>query len=267
MGIHGSCALMRRRWHGAGGLLKILLCWAVLLGCCGGQSLPEWLGGSGHLLPPALAVRDTNGFFNPDSGALKRISTKLLQLEQDHGFRVLLMVEPVLIATSAPELAAQLQQLWLPEGNGLVVVYEADSRRLGYGRDVAGQPDPLAPINRIPTHETAVLLDRATLATDQQLAPEAYIESLMDNLVREIRGYFERSKAPPPRERSLRLALLVVGGLSLLALGALLVTAVARLPALAGAREFRFPRVSIPERLGAPAGGGKVVTRGFRPPR
>lgn len=251
---------MQRRLRGLNGIAAILLWWLALYGCGGGQALPQWQ-------PPALAVRDANGFFNKDSGTLKRISTRLLQLEADHGFRVLLVVEPVLIASSAPELAAVLQQEWLPAGNGLVVVYEADSRKLGYGRDVAGQPDPQAPASRIPTHEMAALLDRATTATDQQLAPEAYLEALMDNLVLELRGYFERRKEPPPRDRSLRLALLVVGGLSLLALGALLAAALSRLPALSGTRAFHFPPVKLPERLGAPAGGGKVVTRAFRPPQ
>ena len=254
---------MGQRLRGTFWKLQILFCCGLLVAGAWGQALPEWLTGKGRPVPPQLGVRDVNGFFSRDSGALKRISGDLLKLEADHGFRIFLMVEPVLIATTAPELAAQLQQLWLPEGNGLVVVYEADSRSLGYGRDVAGLPDPQAPASRIPTHETAAMLERATVATDQQLAPEAYIEALVGNLVREFDGYFQRRKAPPPADRSLRVGLLVAGGLSLLALGALLVAALARLPGMAGRKVFHFPPVDVPERFGAP-GGAKVVTRPFR---
>jgi hypothetical protein len=255
---------MRRRQRGPIPILAILLWCGAILANGFSQSLPEWLTSNGPPKPTAMGVRDVNGFFSRDSGARKRISAQLLQLETAHDFRIYLMVEPVLIATTAPELAAQLQQIWLPQGNGLVVVYEADSRRIGYGRDVAGLPGPQVPASRIPTHEMAALLDRATAATDQQLAPEAYIEALMANLAREIGGYFERRKAPPPADRSLRLTLLALGGLTLLALGAVLVAALGRLPGAAGSRKFRFPPVAATERLGAPGGGGKVITRRFR---
>jgi hypothetical protein len=116
----------------------------------------------------------------------------------------------------------------------------------------------------VPTHETVAILARAREATDPKLAPEAFLEALMGNLVREFDTYFERRKAPVPAGRSLRLALLTVGGLTLLALGAIAVGALVRLPSMAGTRTFRFPRVDRPERLGAPFGGGSVITRRFR---
>ena len=106
-----------------------------------GQALPDWLARSGAPKPPDFGIEDDSGFFNRSSGAVKRISDQLHKLEADHGFRIFLIVEPVLIATTAPELAAQLQRSWLPEGNGLVVVYESDSRSLGFGRDFEGAPD------------------------------------------------------------------------------------------------------------------------------
>ncbi len=229
-----------------------------------GQELPEWLAGTGNERPPDFGVRDDNGFFNRESGAMKRIADQLRKLEADHGFRIYLLVEPVLIATSAPELAAQLQQIWVPDGNGLVVVYESDNRSLGFGREVDARTGSDESPTLVPTHETAAILLRARGETDAKLAPEAFVETLMGNLVREFHEYFERRKAPIPAGRSLRLALLTVGGLTLLALAAIGVGALVRLPSMAGSRTFRFPVVDRPERLGAPFGGGSVVTRKFR---
>lgn len=228
-----------------------------------GQSLPDWVGMGDRARPPELAVRDDNGFFNRGAGALGRISARLRDLDAAHGFKLYLIVEPALIGTSAPELAEMLQDAWLPGGNGLVVVYETDSRTLGFGRYGGSAPDGEAAADRVPPHVAAAILNRVRRDTETALAPEAYVERLMANLADEFAGYFERRQAPPPAGRSLRLGLLTVGALSALALGAILVGTLSRLPSVARPRVFRFPAVDRPERLGAPCGGGNVTTRGF----
>ncbi len=239
--------------------------WGALLLSGSGQALPDWLAKNGIQKPPDFGILDEGGFFNRNSGAMKRISDQLRKLESDNGFRIYLVVEPVLIATTAPELAAQLQQSWLPEGNGLVVVFESDNRSLGFGRDLGGTPDAIEAGSHVPTHETAAILLRAKEGTEENPAPEAYIEALMGNLVMEFTSYFEKRSAPLPAGRSLRLWLLAFGGLAVLGLGAIIVGAIVRLPSMAGSRRFRFPLVDRPERLGAPCGGGNVTMRRFRP--
>ncbi len=244
--------------------MAVLILHGTLTLAASGQALPDWLIQDGYPKPPDFGIKDDGGFFGRNSGALKRISDQIRKLEADHGFRILLMVEPVLIGTSAPELAAQLQQSWLPDGDGLVVVFESDSRSLGIGRDVGGEPTSTDTSQRVPTHETAAILTRAREATDTEAGPEAFIESLMTNLVTEFDQYFKRCNAPPPRGRAMRLALLAVGGGTLLALGALGIGALGRLPSMAGTPNFRFPVVDRPERLGAPGGGGNVTVRRFK---
>lgn len=252
---------MRRLHEG----LAALILWGAMLLSGMGQSLPDWLSQNGASKPPDFGIRDEGGFFNKNSGATKRISDKLRKLEADHGFKIFLMVEPVLIATTAPELAAQLQQSWLPDGGGLVVVYESDNRSLGFGREVGGGAGETEIMGLVPAHDTAGILRRSKDATDLKLAPEAYIEALMGNLVAEFESYFVRRAAPLPAGRSLRLGLLTVGALTLLALSAIIVGSLAKLPSVAGTRSYHFPAVDRPERLGAPCGGGNVTTRRFNP--
>ncbi len=139
-------------------------------GAC--QELPEWLAGTANARPPDFGVRDESGFFNRNAGAMKRISDQLRQLEADHGFSIHLLVEPVLISSSAQELAAQLQQVWVPDGNGLVVVFEVDNRSLGFGRDMGDRVGPNPPAGVVPTHETVAILMRARDGTDANLSPE-----------------------------------------------------------------------------------------------
>lgn len=216
--------------------------------------------------PPASRILDQGGFFSRDTSAFKRISEQLLKLEQDHGFKVYLVVEPVLITTSAPELAAGLRQQWLPEGNGLVLVYESNNHNLGVGRDMAGAPGLRDIPARIPSHETTAMLNRATVSAEPDKGSDSFLETLIGNLVGECDGYFKRRATPPPPERSMKIGLLVIGTLSLLGLAIIGLGALVRHSSMAGVRSFRFPVVDRPERLGAPC-GSSVTARGFGPQR
>jgi hypothetical protein len=229
----------------------------ALLPCAHADTLPEPLR-----VPPGSGVLDTAGLFNRDSGALERITGQLAQLRKDHGYRLYLIVEPVFMSGNVGDLAAQLQQEWLPDGNGLVVVFESDSRNLGFGRDPDGKADMPAEAP-VPTHVKLRLLEQAVAATDTQLAPGAYAEALTGNLVKGFNNYFMRRNEPPPHKSPLRVVLLTLGGLALLALAAISVGALTRLKTVAGVRTFHFPEKNLPERLGAPC-GTRVTTRVFK---
>lgn len=242
-------------------LQTILACliWAAVTLPVSGDALPESLA---H--PPESGVLDAGGLFHRDAAVLERIRGEIRQLRKQHGYRMYLVVEPVFISTTAQELASRLQDAWLPDGNGLVIVFEGDSRSLGFGRDVGGKPDSAVSDVLVPTHETAALLQQAIASTDAGLDPAAYLDSLVGNLVRGFDSYFKRRVIPPPPGRSLRFALLTIGGIALLALAGITVAALSRMQSVSGNRTLRFPSVDQPERLGAPC-GGKVVSRSFKP--
>lgn len=246
----------------------MLLCLAALVLHARSQELPGWLSkNGGEKPPPVFGVMDEGNFFNKNSGAFKRISDQLRKLDADHGHKIYLVVEPVLITKTPSELAAELRRVWIPDGNGLVLVFESDSRQLGVGWDLSSRTDhPLAHTSQVPSHETSAMLARARDATDQVLAPEPYLETLVSNLVREHNGYFSRRAAPPPQERSVKMGLLVIGTLALLGLGMIAVGALVRHSSITAVQRFRFPLVDRPERLGAPC-GASVTSRGFSPPR
>ena len=246
-------------------MFSVWLCYGALALPSFGQALPETSAPNGVQAPPVFGVLDTGGFFNRNPGALKRISEQLRKLEHDRGYMIYLVVEPVLIASSPSERAAELRQAWVPEGNGLVVVFETDSRRLAVGRDLVDKQSAFKNLARVPTYETAALLGRAMGATDPRVAPEVYLEALMGQITGEFDGYFKLRDTPPPAARSMRIALLVIGTLSLLGLGAIGLGGLMRHSRIAGVTSFRFPAVDLPERLGAPC-GGSVTARRFAPP-
>lgn len=241
--------------------ITIFLCWLVWWIPCHGQSLPEWQGKEPVSKPPECAIHDRGNVLGRESGAFQRISEQLQKLDTAHGYRILLVVEPVLIGTSATTLAAELHQAWLPDGDGLVVVFEADSRSLGIGRNFEVSAELKGPGTLIPTHETATLINRAIEAVDPKLAPDAYIEALMFRLVAECSDYFKRRDTPPPASRALRIGLLGIGAVTLLALAGLGLGWMIRRSTVADTRRFRFQIVDSPERLGAPCGGSVTSSR------
>lgn len=226
---------------------------------CPGSPLPESLAS-----PPVDGLADAGGFLSRDAAARKRICDPIQELEKRNGYRIYVVVEPVLLSSTPQELAVQLRQAWLPDGNGLVIVFESDSGKLGFGSDVDAKPGMAVSDAFVPTHEAAALLQAALSATDTALSREVYLQTLVVNIVREFSGYYARRAAPPPAGRSLRFALLAAGGLALLALGAICVGALARMQSVAGARVLRIPPVDRPERLGAPC-GSSVTSHRFRP--
>ncbi len=235
--------------------LALWLLGAALILQVHAQALPEWLAKNGTVkAPPSFGVMDESNFFDRNSGVFKRISDPIRKLEADHHYKIYLVVEPLLIASTPAELAADLRRAWVPEGDGLVLVFESDSRHLGIGRDLDNHPGLENERSRIPVHETSGMLARATEAVDAKLAPAPYLEALVGNLVREHDDYFKRLTTPPPPERSVKIGLLVAGILALLGLGVIAIGTLVRHSSMTASRRFRFPVVDRPERLGAPCG-------------
>lgn len=207
-------------------------------------------------------MRDTSGIFARDPETMRRISDALRKLEEKHGYKIHVVVEPVMIGTSPQETAALLQQHWLPDGNGLVVVYEADTKQAGVSRSVDG--GMAVEKAQVPAFEVVAILTRVLGGMDESLDSAAFLESLVNKLVEEFSAYFERREAPVSATRNLRMIFLITGALCLLGLAAMAVGLFVRNSDRKKKRVFHFPEVDVPERLGAPYGGGSVTSRRFR---
>ena len=238
--------------------------WLAAMTCCAlGDPLPEWFSKNRWETPPESHVRDDNGFFNRNPDVQKRLSETLRNLEAEHGFKLHLVVEPALIGTTPSEMAGVLQDIWLPDGKGFVVVFEADSRSIGFGQVIHEDQSDLDARGVIPSYALAAILNQVKRDTDPSGAPEVYIENLMRNLSEGFTAYFIRRAEPPPAARNLRIALFALGSLAVVGLAAILLTPMLRHPSVNTTSTFRFPAVERPERLGAPFGGGDVTTRKF----
>jgi hypothetical protein len=244
-------------------VLAIWLWATAMIWAAPANPLPDWFAKNRWETPPESHVRDDNGFFSREPKALKILSEDLQSLEAEHGFKLYLVVEPALIGTTPPEMAAILQDKWIPDGTGQVIVFEADSRSLGFGQILSSEDSEPDARGFLPSFAAAAILNQVKRDTDPSVTPEAFIENLTRNLSTGIAAYFQRRAEPAPAGRNLRIGLLAVGSLAVVALAAILLAPLLRHTSLSTPRTFRFPAVERPERLGAPFGGGDVTTRKF----
>lgn len=243
-----------------------MIVWLLAVAWLGGQSMP------GEKLPdpPPTGLSDNDGVLGENSEAQRRVAGMIGKLWQERGYRLFVVLKRSLISSNANELAARLQQAWLPEGGGLVVVFETDTLDLGFGRDL----DPGEGMRRgetgVPAYELIRIISKALEVAKKKEGAEkteVYAEALVAAICTEAEAYFARKEAPVDGGRSLRLALVTVGALSLLALCGM------GLGWLMGKADGRradtrvFPEIDTQERLGAPYGGGGGGKSYFGPER
>lgn len=212
--------------------------------------------------PPATGILDNAKLFRRKPEIEARLAAELRTLQEKHGFQIYVVVESLLVTGDVFRRASELQRSWLPEGHGMVVVFETDTKALGFGRGYDESPGFTH--ETVPSYETIEILTQVGSQLKKTDEPGVFLDTVVTQLVRGYEGYFKRKEAPAPEGRGLRLALIIVGGISALALiGLLIAWFLHRADHISGRTTFYFPPVDADERLGAPYGGGVVSSRRF----
>jgi hypothetical protein len=214
--------------------------------------------------PPADGLVDRAGLGQRNAALVAKLREDIRQLRDDHGFQLYILLESVLVSGDPQLLASRLRRNWIPKGDGMVLVFEMDTRSLGIGQSFEQEADPTkAPPGQVPSYETNLILEKARLNVDAASA-ESMLATFATQVVDGYNEYFLRKNQPVPGERSVKMALIIVGGAAALALlGLMAALLVRRSDKRGGGRCFYFPDVQVSERLGAPYGGGEVSSRRF----
>ena len=232
--------------------LPTLLCCLFLAGTAFAQRIAD----SDLPLPPPTGVLDEEGVLQNNNGAQRKMIETIQALDRAHGFRMFVVLSRSLIGSTPSDLSARLQKAWIPEGDGLVIVFESDTMKLGFGRDLEGGEGLSAERTYVPAYGLVEIISKALKDSDGESQPQIYIGTLVSNIAANLDAYFTLKSAPTDGGRSLRLALVAIGALSLLALAGM------GLGWLLGKSDRKhaeirvFPPVDQPERLAAPYGGG-----------
>ncbi|MBX3740649.1 MAG: TPM domain-containing protein [Akkermansiaceae bacterium] len=214
--------------------------------------------------PPADGLVDRAGLGHRNAALVAKLREDIRQLRDDHGFQLYVLLESVLVSGDPQLLASRLRRNWIPKGDGMVLVFEMDTRSLGIGQSFEQEADPTkAPPGQVPSYETNLILEKARMNVDAASA-ESMLETFAAQVVDGYNEYFLRKNQPVPGERSVKMGLIIVGGAAALALlGLMAALLVRRSDNRGGGRCFYFPDVQVSERLGAPYGGGEVSSRRF----
>ena len=212
--------------------------------------------------PPANGIQDNAKLFRRKPEVEARLAGELRSLQEKHRFQIYVVVESLLVTGDVFRRASELQRAWLPKGGGMVVVFETDTKALGFGRGYDDSPGFTH--ETVPSYETIEILTQVGSQLKKTDPPDVYLDTVVTQLVRGYEGYFKRKGAPVPEGRGLRLGMIIAGGISALALIALLIAwFLHRADHISGRTTYYFPPVDADERLGAPYGGGAVSSRRF----
>lgn len=248
-----------RRW------LLLIGFWLGSLVCGQGQTF-ELARTEDQIAPaPADGVVDQAGLGHRNPALIAKLKEDIRRLRDDHGFHLYVVLESVLVSGNSQLVANRLRRSWIPNGDGMVLVFELDTKSLGIGQSFEQEADPTkAPPGQVPSYETMAILEEARDVVNADNSSEAMMESFVGKMVAGYNEYFTRKNAPVPQERTVKVGLIIVGAAAALALlGMLAALLVKRSDRRGGGRCYYFPEVQMSERLGAPYGGGEVSSRRF----
>ncbi len=242
-----------------------MACWFGAMAAGNGQALSGLMTSAVDIgEAPPTGVRDSAGVFHRNAALLQKITGQLQQLKEQHNFQIYLVLESVLVTQNVQVLATEMQQAWIPDGNGIVLVFEMDSKSLGFGQRYGEDLKKDLPPGQVPSYEMMQVLSKVAGGVDRLAPPEVFLDSLITNLVRGYNDYFIRREQPVPEGRTLRLMLIFIGGVAALALvGLAAAWMMKRAEKGVAGQAHHFPDADAVERLGAPYGGGKVSSRRF----
>lgn len=225
---------------------------AVLAGALSAQRLPD----SDVPPPPPTGLSDEDGVLANIPGSRQRITGVIRSLESQHGYRLYVIIINALVSTAPGDFACRLQQEWLPNGGGLVIVFESDTKEIAFGRGLAASEGMIEDVSGVPAYVLLENISKAVESAKPKQNTDEYLETLVVEVGKTLQDYFRRKKAPVENARSLRLGLVTIGVLSFLALCGMGIGWLMGKSETQRAERRRFPAVDTPERLSAPYSGG-----------
>ena len=220
--------------------------------------------------PPADGILDEARTFARAPERHKVVAEALAALEEKHGFRLYFALYSSLYGRNLEDRAHALQQAWLGESPGMVLVLETDSRTFRQAQTPskvehlpAGANLPVVGPKEFAPSDLTAMSRTLDESLRQSSSSEDYAERLAIGLTNGISKVLDERAAAPEGSTRSRLVLLAVGFGAAAGLISLLVVAGLKRAEAKALERFVFPKATVGTRLGAPFGGGKVSSRSF----
>jgi hypothetical protein len=227
----------------------------------------------GTLPPPPVPegrILDDARLFMLEPQVLKALSQRLTDLSERTGYEMYVAIFDSLIGSDVKEQSRLLQEAWVGDKPGVVLVLESDSSmfELGWSRTPdavteSGQKVPvLADADLAPQDQVRILNSLAELKTEEKGAT-ATAEKLIKHFADGVDEAFRQAEAAEPERWNVRVLMLGTGLLAAMLLVGFLIGAWLRRSEEKVTERLVFPEVTVGMRLGAQCGGGKISSRSF----
>jgi hypothetical protein len=214
--------------------------------------------------PPAPMghVLDDAGLFDRYPEQLVEISARLMELEEEHDLPVYIAIYGGLLRSGIKEQTEGLYAKWVGKDvDGVVVVWDSDTRQLEFGLPSAGYYDLGAEdgsATRLPDQRMRPVLSEVFANVKGIESKRAYVDRLSEILVARLDQMLrEGERQGGVSAGRVVVATLLLGGV--LAGIALCARRLVRGSGVESRRQCYFPDVLVGSRLGATSGGGRVA--------
>ncbi|MEM1082994.1 MAG: TPM domain-containing protein [Verrucomicrobiota bacterium] len=222
--------------------------------------------------PPAPEGRilDDARLFALKPEALEALSARVSDFSERTGYEVYVAIFNSLIGSDVTEQSRLLQEAWIGESAGVVLVMESDSAKyeLGWSQrpDAVAESGERRPLlddeDLAPQERVRIIADlsrRRSAKKDSMESAESLITTFLDSLDRA----FEKPEGKEQPRWRFRVLMLGTGLMACMLLLGLLIGAWIRRSDRKVEERLIFPEVTVGMRLGAPCGGGKISSRSF----
>ena len=220
--------------------------------------------------PPADGILDEARMFVRSPERQKAVAGALASLQEKHGFPFYFVLYSSLYGRNLDDRAHVLQEAWLGDSPGIVLVLETDSRLFSVSQASAKQgqaPEvaslPVAGPKELAPSDLVAIMRKMEGHLRESPSSEDYAERLATGLANGVSHALDERAAAPEGKTKGRLVLLAVGFGAAIGLVSLLVVAGLKRAEARALERFVFPKATVGTRLGAPFGGGKVSSRSF----
>lgn len=247
--------------------------WSILLLCAALAATVARADDEGFTAPPAPddGILDQARMFARSPERHAAVAESLAGLEEKHGFRLYYALFDSLYGRSLEERAHVLRDAWLGDRPGMVLVLETDSRAFQIGRAEPGSREteggeriPVPGESELPLIELTGLIRGLEGPLRDTADREAFAEKLGIGMAEGVAMILRERAAAPEGSTRPKMIALAVGLIAATGLIALLVVAGLKRAESKAMERYVFPKIGVGIRLGAPFGGGKVISRSFR---
>lgn len=219
---------------------------------------------------PEGRILDEARLFGLEPEILDELSARISSISDRTGYEIYVAIFDSLIGSDVKEQSQWLQDAWVGDAAGVVLVLESDSSlfeiawsRMPDAMSESGEKVPvLGSSDLAPQDQITILNSILALRSDEKSSAES-AQTLIKTFADGIDEAFKEVDEAQPARWNVRVLMLGTGLLAGMLLVGLLVGASIRRSDRKVADRLIFPRVTVGMRLGAQSGGGKISSRSF----